>query len=66
MKISHEGWEELVQQLHQLDDDILDKLDFEIFAIQMEREMMKMALAFKHDPASGGNVLPFRRNGDGQ
>lgn len=66
MRISHEGWKELVQQLHQLDDDILDKLDFEIFAIQMEREMMKMTLAFNHDPALGSNVLPFRRNGDGQ
>lgn len=64
MRISHEGWKELVQQLHQLDDDILDKLDFEIFAIQMEREMMKMALAFKHDPVSDSNVLPFRRNKD--
>lgn len=66
MKISHEGWEELVQQLHQLDDDILDKLDFEIFAIQMERVMLKEALAFKHDPASDSNVLPFRRNEGGQ
>lgn len=65
MKISHEGWEELVQQLRQLDDDILDKLDFEIFAIQMERLMTEKALAFKHDPASDSNVLPFRRNEDG-
>lgn len=62
MKISHEGWDELVQQLRQLDDDILDKLDFEIFAIQMEREMMEIALSFKHNPEAGSNVLPFRRN----
>ena len=65
MKISHEGWEELVQQLHQLDDNILDKLDFEIFAIQMERALKEGTLAFDHDPASDSNVLPFRRNGDG-
>lgn len=64
MSISNEGWKELVAVLEGLDDVLLDKLDFEIFAIQMERVLKEEALVFKHNPEAGSNVLPFRRNED--
>ena len=41
MSKSIEGWKELVTTLEGLDDVLLDKLRFEIWVIQMERQMNK-------------------------
>lgn len=64
MSISSEGWKELVAMLEGLDDVLLDKLDSEIWSIQMERALKEGTLTLDHDPASDSNVLPFRRNED--
>ena len=39
--MSNEGWKELVTTLEGLDDYLLDKLGFEIWVIQMERQLAK-------------------------
>lgn len=59
MSISSEEWEGLVAVLESLDDYLLDKLDFEIWAIQMERR-----LAEEEQQEEGGNILQFKRKGD--
>ena len=59
MSNSNEGWKELVAMLESLDDYLLDKLDFEIWAIQMERR-----LAEEEQQEEGGNILQFKRKGD--
>lgn len=59
MSISNEGWKELVVVLEGLDDVLLDKLDFEIWAIQMERQWAK-----EEEQQTGGVVLQFKRKGD--
>ena len=41
MSNSNGRWKELVAMLESLDDCLLDKLNFEIWAIQMERHMAK-------------------------
>lgn len=57
MSISNEGWKELVDMLESLDDYLLDKLDFEIWAIQMERQLAKE----EEQQEEGGNILQFKR-----
>lgn len=57
MSISNEGWKELVTMLESLDDYLLDKLDFEIWAIQMERRLAKE----EEQQAEGDNILQFKR-----
>lgn len=55
MKIS-EGWKELVAMLESFDDYLLDKLDSEIWAIQMERRLAK-----EEQQSEGVNILQFKR-----
>lgn len=57
MSISSEGWKELVAMLESLDDYLLDKLDFEIWSIQMERQLAKHS----EQQAEGDNILQFKR-----
>lgn len=59
MSISSEEWEGLVAVLEGLDDYLLDKLDFEIWTIQMERRLAK-----EEEQQAGGVVLQFKRKGD--
>lgn len=56
MSISNEGWKELVAMLEGLDDYLLDKLDFEIWSIQMERR-----LAEEEQQEGCDNILQFKR-----
>lgn len=56
MKIS-DGWKELVAMLESLDDYLLDKLDFEIWSIQMERQLAKE----EEKQTEGDNILQFKR-----
>ena len=57
MSSSSEGWKELVAMLESFDDYLLDKLDFEICAIQMERRLAKHS----EQQAEGDNILQFKR-----
>lgn len=56
MSNSSEGWKELVAMLESFDDYLLDKLYFEIWSIQMERDLAK-----EEEQQSDGVVLQFKR-----
>lgn len=60
MSINNEGWKELVAMLESLDDVLLDKLDFEIWSIRMERLLAKE----EEKQTEGDNILQFKRKGD--
>lgn len=54
-------WDELVNDLHKLDDSMLDRLSFEIFCIQMERVLKEQEAK---EPAQNKEavILPFKRS----
>lgn len=54
-------WDELVNDLHKLDDNMLDRLSFEIFCIQMER-VLKEQEAKEPVQNKEAVVLPFKRS----
>jgi len=52
-------WNELVEDLNNLDDELLDRLSFEIFCIQMERVLKEQGEDGHQE--DGGNILQFKR-----
>lgn len=54
-------WDELVNDLHKLDDSMLDRLSFEIFCIQMER-VLKEQEAEDTAQDKEAVILPFKRS----
>lgn len=54
-------WDDLVNDLHKLDDSMLDRLSFEIFCIQMERVLKEQEA---EEPAQNKEavILPFKRS----
>lgn len=58
------AWEELSKQLEQFDDEILDRLSFEIFCIQMERVLKENEDEASKEPVEKKEavILPFKRS----
>lgn len=57
-------WDELVEDLNDLDDELLDRLSFEIFCIQMERVLkgQEENVLAEHPQNKEAVILPFKRS----